>query len=66
MFFLVMTVSMAKIDLRLQRLEESVCPVKIDDVDDIGRDIDLKTSTDVVDMDNKLMNDRDFRKKLVS
>lgn len=58
--------AMARIDLRLESLEQTICPVTIDTIDDMCCQIAMKTSTDVLDLDAKLSTDRSYRKKLVS
>lgn len=60
-----MTTGLARIDLRLQRLEETICPVDCtDELNEICEKIVLKTAEDVIDFDSKLFS-RDYRKKLV-
>lgn len=61
----VMSTGLAKIDLRLQRLEETICPITINNVEDVFKQIILKTAEDVINFDLKLACP-DFRKELVS
>lgn len=65
-FSAVLTASMAKVDLRLQRIEEVIVPVRADDIDDFGCEIQIKNVNDVISLDLRLIQDKDFRRKTVS
>lgn len=51
-----MSSGLAKIDSRHHRLEESICPVTMDTVDELSKQIVIKTADDVIELDAKLMS----------
>lgn len=59
-----MSTGLAKIDLRLQRLEESICPVTMDTLDEVCEQIVLTTAENVIELDARLLS-REYRKSLV-